>query len=248
MAKIPVIPALVVAASFRLFAQAASGAGLVAVPAGSFSRVSDGVDFSVRVSAFGMMAAEVTEGQYRRCVEGGACSPAHYDDGKCLIWSAGGFRKVVVPPELRGDALPAVCVTWQQARAYCVSVGMRLPTEAQWEYAALGGSGGRYSWGDAPPDGGRCALSAPRPVGSFAPNGYGLYDMTGNAWEWTADFYAADAYENSAAADPKGPDAGYYRVIKGGGWYSGPEELRIRNRHWFSANSAEASVGFRCVK
>jgi len=125
---------------------------------------------------------------------------------------------------------------------------MRLPTEAQWEYAALGGGEGRYSWGNASPDGNRCALSAPQPVGSFAPNGYGLYDMTGNVWEWTADFYAADGYENSDDADPKGPDAGYYRVVRGGGWYSGPGELRVRNRHWFSANGAEASVGFRCVK
>jgi formylglycine-generating enzyme required for sulfatase activity len=125
---------------------------------------------------------------------------------------------------------------------------MRLPTEAQWEYAALGGAKGRYSWGDAPPDGNRCARNVPRAVGGFAPNGYGLYDMTGNVWEWTADFYAVDAYENSADADPKGPDVGYYRVIRGGGWYSGPNELRVRNRHWFAPGSAEVSVGFRCVK
>jgi formylglycine-generating enzyme required for sulfatase activity len=246
MAAFPVIPviaaALLAVAPGALFAQAPA---VVSVPAGSFTR---GGGFRVGVSAFAMTATEITEGQYRKCVEGGGCTPAHYDDGKCLIWSGGGFRRVAVPPEMRGDALPVVCVTWQQARAYCAGVGMRLPTEAQWEYAALGGGDGRYAWGDAPPSGGRCALSAPRPVGGFPPNGYGLYDMTGNAWEWTADFYAADAYESSAGADPKGPDAGYYRVVRGGGWYSGPDELPVRNRHWFSASGAEASVGFRCVK
>jgi formylglycine-generating enzyme required for sulfatase activity len=72
--------------------------------------------------------------------------------------------------------------------------------------------------------------------------------MAGNVWEWTADFYAADYYAVSESANPKGPDAGYYRVIRGGGFYSGPAELRVQNRHWFSAGSAEVSLGFRCVK
>ena len=230
-------------------------AELAAIPAGSFNRGSaDGRPDeapvrTIRMSGFAMMAREVTEGEYRACVDAGRCAPAHYDDGRCLIWSGRGFRRVTVPPHLRGDDFPVVCVTWQEARGYCASVGMRLPTEAQWEYAALGGSSSaRYSWGNAAPDKSRCALSAPRAAGSFAPNGYGLYDMTGNVWEWTADFYVADYYEHADAADPKGPDAGYYRVIRGGGWYSGQNELRVRNRHWFSASSAEASVGFRCVK
>jgi formylglycine-generating enzyme required for sulfatase activity len=237
-----------------VFAQVTGGT--VSVPAGVFSRGSEEAGAEpdespvrpVRMSGFGMMATEVTEAQYGRCVDAGQCVPAHYDDGKCLIWSGGGFMKVVVPSHLRGDEFPVVCVTWQEARAFCASRGMRLPTEAQWEYAALGGGRGRYAWGDAAPEGSRCSRGAPKAVGGFAPNGYGLYDMTGNVWEWTADFYAADSYENSADTDPKGPDAGYYRVIRGGGWYSGPNELRVRNRHWFAAGGAEASVGFRCVK
>jgi formylglycine-generating enzyme required for sulfatase activity len=72
--------------------------------------------------------------------------------------------------------------------------------------------------------------------------------MTGNAWEWMADFYAVDHYETSEAVNPRGPVAGYYRVIRGGGWYSGPNELRVQNRHWFAPVSAEVSVGFRCVR
>ena len=227
----------------------------VFVPAGVFNRGSaDGKPDeapvrAIEMSGFAVTRREVTEAEYERCVDAGKCAPAHYDDGKCLIWAGSGFRRVTVPAHLRGGGLPVVCVTWQQARAYCASVGMRLPTEAQWEYAALGGAkSARYSWGNDAPGGGRCGLAALKPAGSFPPNGYGLHDMTGNAWEWTADFYAADYYANSEAANPKGPDAGYYRVVRGGGWYSGPPELRVQNRHWFSANSAEVSVGFRCVK
>jgi len=244
--------AMILAAAFGLSAQPPE---TVAVPAGTFNRGSaDGEPDeapvrAVEMSGFAMTRREVTEAQYRRCVDAGKCAPAHYDDGRCLIWSGRGFRHITVPAQLRGDNLPVVCVTWQEARAYCASVGMRLPTEAQWEYAALGGAkSARYSWGGAAPDGSRCGLAAPKPVGSFPPNGYGLHDMTGNVWEWTADFYVADYYANSETVNPKGPDAGYYRVIRGGGWYSGPAELRVQNRHWFSANSAEASVGFRCVK
>ncbi|MDR2578547.1 MAG: formylglycine-generating enzyme family protein [Chitinispirillales bacterium] len=236
-------------------ARASDGHGLARVPAGSFNRGSnDGKPDErpvrqIEMPGFGMMTRLVTEGQYQRCVSSGRCTPARYDDGACLVWAGRGFDRVTVPGNLRGENLPVVCVTWQQARAYCASVGMRLPTEAEWEYAALGGARMvKYSWGNDAPSGSRCALSRLHPVGSFAPNGYGLYDMTGNAWEWTADFYAADHYETSESVNPRGPSAGYYRVIRGGGWYSGPSELRIQNRHWFSAPSAEVSVGFRCVK
>ena len=203
---------------------------------------------TVQVSTFSIMAKEVTAGQYQKCVESKKCSPAHYNDGQCLQWSGQTFRKVVVPKEHQSPDLPVVCVTWMQAREYCSSLGMKLPSEAQWEYAARAGSANRYSWGNAAPDARRCALSRPQPVGSFAPNAAGLYDMTGNVWEWTADWYEKDYYSHSEITDPKGPDAGFYRVIRGGGWYSGAAELRSANRHWFSPNFAEVSVGFRCAR
>jgi len=229
--------------------------GLVRVPGGAFTRGSEGGKAdeqparAIRMAPFGMMAREVTEAQYQTCVDGGGCAPAHYDNGGCMAWTGRSFMRVTVPTHLRGANLPVVCVTWQQARAYCASQGMRLPTEAQWEYAAAGGSpSSQYSWGASPPDNSRCAVGSLKNAGSFAPNGYGLYDMTGNAWEWTADFYAADFYETADDANPAGPPAGYYRVIRGGGWYSGADEMRIRNRHWFAPTFAEVSVGFRCVK
>lgn len=227
----------------------------VRVPGGKFTRGgNDGKADEkpvkeIEISAFNMMSKEVTEAQYQKCVDAGRCRPAHYDDGKCLQWTGKEFRNVTVPRQFRGSNLPVVCVSWLEARDYCASVGMKLPTEAQWEYAALGGAASaRYSWGNSAPDKSRCAVSSLHNTGSFAPNGYGLYDMTGNAWEWTADFYEQDYYSYSESADPKGPNAGFYRVIRGGGFYSGPAELRIQNRHWFSPNFAEVSVGFRCAR
>ena len=72
--------------------------------------------------------------------------------------------------------------------------------------------------------------------------------MTGNAWEWTADNYEKDYYSYSEENNPSGPPTSLYKVIRGGGWYSGPMQLRITNRHWFSPDFAEASIGFRCVQ
>jgi formylglycine-generating enzyme required for sulfatase activity len=144
-----------------------------------------------------------------------------------------------------------VCVTWFQAQQYCRSIGKKLPTEAQWEYAALAARESDYSWGNQRPDAEHCAQpseNGPKPVGSFAPNPWGLYDMTGNAWEWVQDHYQPDYYSTSEPADPQGPDVGQYRVIRGGGWYSTALQLRVRNRHWFEPNFGEVSIGFRCAK
>ena len=72
--------------------------------------------------------------------------------------------------------------------------------------------------------------------------------MTGNVWEWTRDLYDKQYYSMSQNQNPSGPDAGFYRVIRGGGFYSGPSQLRISNRHWFSPDFAELSIGFRCAR
>lgn len=231
-------------------------AGLIGIPGGSFLRgSSEGLEDeqpvnTVRVSSFSIMAREVSTAQYNRCVFAGKCTPAHYDDGKCIQWTGRNFEKVILPEKYQHPDYPVVCVTWLQARAYCSYVGMKLPTEAQWEYAARAGANSRYAWGNAVADQNRCVVSggSPRAVGSFPPNSFGLFDMTGNVWEWTADYYEKDYYSHSEREDPKGPEAGLYRVIRGGGWYSGAEELRASNRHWFSPSFAEVSVGFRCAR
>jgi formylglycine-generating enzyme required for sulfatase activity len=230
-------------------------AQMVTVPAGSFMRGSnrgepdEAPQQRIHISAFSIDAREVSALEYQRCVEAGRCSPARYNN--CLIWSAPSFRKVSVPQRYRGDSLAVVCVSWQQARQYCAAQGKRLPTEAEWEYAAGAGLQSQYSWGNQPPTAQRCTAAGvrhPLPPGSFAPNRWGLYDMTGNVWEWVDERYNADYYTEAQKNDPRGPDVGRYRVIRGGGWYSAPAQLRLTNRHWFSPTHSEASIGFRCAR
>ncbi|MBN1601199.1 MAG: SUMF1/EgtB/PvdO family nonheme iron enzyme [Chitinispirillaceae bacterium] len=229
----------------------------VQCPQGSFAMGSEkGEDdevpvHTIRLSAFTINSYEITEAQYDSCVSCGKCTPAHYDDGKCYQWTGTRFLLVKVPRQNRNPSFPVVCVTWQQAAAYCRSKGMSLPSETQWEYASTAGSGTTYSWGEESPSSGNCTMAGadhPSPAGTFSPNKWGLYDMTGNVWEWTSDFYSRDAYSFEQSSGPAGPDAGLYRVIRGGGWYSDKKQLRTANRHWFTPNAAEVSIGFRCVR
>lgn len=237
---------------FGLFAS-----DMVQLPGGEFMMGSRSAEsderpvHKVTLKAFSIDKHEVTYGEYRKCVSSGGCSPAHYDDGACLIWAAPSFKKVTVPAQYRSDSYPVVCVSWEQARQYCQRVGKRLPTEAEWEYAALAGGKGPYAWGAAAVDANRCPLkqSCPRKTGSYPPNSWNLNDMTGNVWEWTQDRYQIDYYADSTAStNPQGPAVGRYRVIRGGGWYSTSQQLRVSNRHWFSPTHAEVSVGFRCAR
>jgi formylglycine-generating enzyme required for sulfatase activity len=205
---------------------------------------------SVTLSPFKIDAHEVTEAQYDSCVLSGKCSQAHYSDGKCGVWTSNGFQNVNVPADRRHSARPVVCVTWFQAQAFCLAHGKQLPREAQWEYAASAGKHSKYSWGDQPPTQSYCAVTSnqkPDKVCSHASNASGLSDMTGNVWEWTGDYYGQDYYSFSSLQNPTGPDVGLYRVVRGGGWYSNAEQLRVTNRNWFSPDFAEVSVGFRCV-
>ncbi len=205
----------------------------------------------VTLSSYKIDTYEVSYAMYDSCVQKGVCSPAHYDDGKCLMWTSTGIRKVRVPQRYRSPDYPVVCVSWYQARQYCRFKGKRLPTEAQWEYAALSGSNNTYAWGDQQPSSSRCVLASnfhPVKSGSFQQNGWGLYDMTGNVWEWTRDRYEKEYYAVSEKNNPAGPSVGRYRVIRGGGWYSTPKQLRIKNRQWFVPESGEVSIGIRCVK
>ncbi|MFW5775035.1 MAG: formylglycine-generating enzyme family protein [Chitinivibrionales bacterium] len=206
---------------------------------------------TVSVSAIRFDEHEVTMKQYQECVSAGVCSRAHYDDGKCLMWTANGPKKVKVPQKYRAADQPVVCVNWYQARTYCRWKGKRLPTEAEWEYAALAGTQNAYAWGNSSPSAETNATAAerkPRRVKQAQPNAWGLYDMTGNVWEWTADRYQSDYYDQSAEQNPKGPQVGRYRVIRGGGWYSSNDQLRIKNRQWMAPEYGEVSLGFRCVK
>jgi formylglycine-generating enzyme required for sulfatase activity len=165
-------------------------------------------------------------------------------------------------PEGRGSH-PVVLVGHEDAQAYCawlshqIGRDVRLPTEAEWEKAARGGrEGQRYPWGDEL-DPSRCNyLPDPsaknergtRPAGTYEPNGYGLYDMVGNVWEWVADWYGSEYYAAGDTRDPRGPLTGTMRVVRGGSWVNSDEAmLRIAYRHQVPPDTYAHSIGFRIV-
>jgi sulfatase modifying factor 1 len=167
------------------------------------------------------------------------------------------------PPQGRGGH-PVVLVTFDDATAYCrwlsetLGTVFRLPTEAEWEKAARGGvEGQRFPWG-RDPDAARANYLAEgrmkrergtRPTGTYAPNGYGLYDMAGNVWEWVSDWYAPDYYATTELHDPGGPPSGSLRVVRGGSWVCEDiSMLRCAHRHVVPADTYAHSIGFRIVR
>ncbi|MBI4265843.1 MAG: formylglycine-generating enzyme family protein [Acidobacteria bacterium] len=149
---------------------------------------------------------------------------------------------------------PIVIADWEEASAFCQAVGGRLPTEAEWEHAARGGKDGAiYPWGDQPPDdrdgtanGAAFESDSARAVKSFAPNGYGLYDMAGNVWEWVADAYGG--YPEEAATDPLRTQPAQLRVVRGGAYGDDQGNLRVSNRNPNRARNVNVNVGFRCAR
>ncbi len=156
------------------------------------------------------------------------------------------------PSRFKGcNNCPVEQVTWYKAKNYCEKVGKRLPTEAEWEYAARsGGKSEKYAGTSDNPD--RYAWYArnsgkkTHPVSQKQPNGLGLYDMSGNVWEWVSDRYGKDYYNNSPENNPGGPSSGKYRVMRGGSWrdvtYGVRVSLRSTNRPVILSNI----IGFRC--
>jgi len=166
------------------------------------------------------------------------------------------------PPAGRGSH-PVVLITHDDAVAYCrwlsdaLDKVFRLPTEAEWEKAARGGVEGlRYPWGndiDASHsnfliDPAVKAQRGTRPTGTFPPNPYGLYDMSGNVWEWVLDWYGADYYAASETQDPRGPLGGNMRIVRGGSWVNDDVTmLRCAYRHKVPPDTYAYSIGFRIV-
>jgi formylglycine-generating enzyme required for sulfatase activity len=145
---------------------------------------------------------------------------------------------------------PVVGITWYGATSYAKWVGKRLPTEAEWEVAARGGLDLSYPTGEQIEKSQANFFSSDTTaVRSYAPNEYGLYDMTGNVYEWCQDWYGYNYYEVSAQepSNPKGPLQGVYRVLRGGCWKSLKEDLRSSHRHRNNPGAANPTCGFRCA-
>lgn len=155
------------------------------------------------------------------------------------------------PSKFIGTDLPVEQVTWLEANAYCNKIGKRLPTEAEWEKAARGGTTTLYYWGDQM-DAAYAWFSDNsdgkiHPIGQKKPNNLGIFDMNGNVWEWIADWYGKSYYETSPKDNPKGPETGEDKVLRGGSWYSGSRHLTTSTRYWSPPNTRNSNFGFRCA-
>jgi formylglycine-generating enzyme required for sulfatase activity len=129
--------------------------------------------------------------------------------------------------------------------------GWRLPTEAEWEYAAQGGEYYVFAGSDDIDEVGwyeKNSANVTHPVKQKKPNHYGLYDMSGNVWEWCWDWYSADQYISSQETFRRGPDSGVYRVFRGGSWNSNLRNTRIANRNYYMGQSVDNFLGFRLVR
>lgn len=200
---------------------------------------------TVHIRGFWFDRAEVTNEDYRKCVEAGECTPPNK-------------RERFDDPAYADH--PVLWVNWYQARSYAVWAGKRLPSEAEWEYAARAGSSARYPWGEEWMDGrangfgtkGLDTWMGSSPAGSFRPNPWGLVDMLGNAWEWVLDVYNSDfknaprdgrAWVQVVGSDQEEAD----RVLRGGSYLDFPPKLRLSQRDHRDPGDWSKTTGFRCA-
>lgn len=209
---------------------------------------------TVHLAGFWLDRFEVTNAQYQRCVAVGACSlPARLDS----------YSRTRYYSSLEYADFPVIWVTWGQAAKYCAWAGGRLPSEAEWEYAARGPEGFTFPWGNVfePERLNYCdrsceGVSDPgyddgypdtAPVGSFPAGAswIGAHDLAGNVREWVADWYGY--YVVGPISNPTGPETGSSRIPRGGSWYDRPDDTRSTNRGENTPDYTRHKVGFRCA-
>jgi formylglycine-generating enzyme required for sulfatase activity len=224
----------------------------ITIPGGTFSMgAPSGTEFvpqhDVTISEFKLDKYEVTTGRFQLCVEAGCCDPPRYDG------SYTGREPYYGNPDF--GFWPVVFVSWEQARQYCEGAGKRLPTEAEWEYAARGTDGRLYPWGSDSPAATLANFGGARDgdtaqVGSFGAGAspFGVHDLAGNVWEWVADWYDAGYYGASPATDPTGPESGVAKVARGGSFGSEYNKLYTFYRAAWLPEESYGNLGFRCAR
>ena len=210
--------------------------GMIYVDGGEFTRTSNTdkktvqSEHAVQLGSFLMDKTEVTQREYRHVM------------GKYASDYTGCME------------CPVENVSWFDATAYARKVGKRLPTEAEWEYAAQGGAYARtnqlYSGSNDIEDVAwfLANTESKQPVGKKQPNALGLYDMSGNVWEWCADWYHDDYFRIADKSDPKGPEYGTEKVVRGGSWFSNDVFCTVNRRYKLKPDYRDTNFGFRCVK
>jgi formylglycine-generating enzyme required for sulfatase activity len=234
---------------------------MVRIPAGTVAIGADADDaepderpvHEVNVGAFEIDPTEVTVAAYGACVAAGACAPPETFHERCNTHERG------------KDQHPQNCVTWAHAAAYCAWAGKRLPSEEEWEYAARGAHGGKYPWGDAPPQS-RACWNKPKTDGTCVVGShpedrspFGVMDMGGSVSEWTSTPYCP--YPGARASSPLPAIAGTMpgtvpgkckegtRVTRGGSWdRTDPSSLRSTYRDWVLEKDRGHNLGFRCAR
>lgn len=269
----PKTPAKVAHGSLKLDLGGGASLKLVRVPAGKFTMGSPKTERKhsktesptreVTISRdFHMSRCEITRGQFAAFVKAADFKTQAERDGWAYAWDGKKWDKVKGASWRKAghdqaDDHPVVCVGWSDAVAFCKWLSgkthrtVRLPSEAEWEYACRAGTQTIFSWGDTLEEGkGLCNVADKTakkrfgrwrifpwedghvftsPVGSYKPNAFGLYDMHGNVWEWCGDWYARN-YAKAGKVDPTGPATGEDRVIRGGSWMSSPPFVRSAYR------------------
>jgi formylglycine-generating enzyme required for sulfatase activity len=237
--------------------------GMVYVPPGTFSMGNGaapprGPARQVRISrGFFIDRYEASVGEYRACIKAKRCTRSGIHGPRPTQEEIEKYTEFCTGIEPGHDGMPISCIDHAQATAYCAFRNKRLPTEAEWEYAARGSDGRAYPWGNDPPArcstaviSGLCPATGPRAVGLRDPSSaspFGAFDMSGNVWEWVKDAYDPQAHTVSAPVDPLVRGVGERGVLRGGSWDFAPTHARTWHRQPFDRREGHVGTGVRCA-